>query len=800
MSMLIQLAVRSATGELLVRGTFRTEYRRAADGAAEIVGISSDSRVASLQIDADTLVDIPEDARPEQMRAEFDRATERVLANTQLWVAKRTSPRRDGGAPPPEVAEPPELPDTDAQVIECDRKPLSCTLGLRLKIRAFARDVLPTMGPLEEVFLSVADHEQQRGPQYQGRTATAEDWPRNFRRLHLEFHDVLQHLAEIDRESATEASAWRTVVQQIRHAEHEGALAAARKVWEIEEGRSIIWTPRGISVKIDRGNNVLTLPVIAGYFRPWRSLVVESWTYFEVGLTPTDRVTASAEDIYKRLERDGRIRKRRFGHDVVAETLNEMAVPSGVAHPVYGIYDNGEGVLEECLAPVPIRDEQFTVHEDIKDGLQYEPRVDDFAAWARFAAHFDRYEVLPAMGLSAISPVVHTLRANDRFVPHVWNYSLAHGLGKSTVLIAFSRELWGREQTTGSGIDSRFRMSAVLDGSTVPLCVEEGETLNLRLLGPDLKASAERPIVTRRGSTAMNMVPFGSRCCLFVSGNKLPARSGPLLSRLLAPRFNSSRVEERKRRKPEMDSDFAQLRPIGRALGRTIIRDHPRIDSLLLHIHDLERKITARGAATGDIRRPQAWAVVYAGLETWASAAAFANAPWELLPLSQFIDEVVVPVDNSTYDSEETVVDAFRSWFEMWRAKNVVRSTVIQPSYGSRAEQLERTEEIRGKGSLFVDGYLQVDPKRKIPGYWVTQSLLSEYNKQAATDLCIGSLKELAIAAADQADYGHDQVLEPSGQVKKAEFEATTEFREIRRARAAFVPRDRDAPQEDDGE
>jgi hypothetical protein len=680
-------------------------------------------------------------------------------------------------------------PLTDARLIECDQKPLSCTLETRLRIREFAQVRLPKMGPI----LTLLEDGIQ-GRKLVGRSAVTDEWPGQWRKLHASFHEKLEYLTQLDRGSVTEASAWRMVTIGLQQAEHEGEIQSKRQAWPLEEGRAIVWTPKGISLKIDRGDREIELAVIAGFLKPERSVVVEGWTYFEVLLTPGQRVIASAEDLLKRLERDGRIRKKKLGHDVLVEVLHRMAPDAGAAFPVYGIFADPSGQLAICRSPVPVREEQALAHEELETGLTYQAVGDDLRAYFEFASHFDPYEFFPAMGLSAVGPVAHTLRGNDIFVPHIWHYSLAHGLGKSLVALAFSRQLWGRTPTTGSAINSEFRLSAHLDASAAPQCVEEGENLNLQRLAPDIKTSAERPIVSRRGSTMLTMVPYSSRCSLFVSGNRLAPRSGPTLSRFLAPRFNSGRLVERRERKAEMDAVFGRLRPVGHVLAEAIAQDHPSVSSLLLRIRDAEQAIAATGAAQGDIRRAQMWAVVYVGLEAWARAAANLGVEWSPPPLPEFVARVVVPVDQSTYESEETVVDAFRSWFEIWRTRNVTKVQTIHVAAGRGGrDEFERTEEVRGSGQLFEDGSFQVDPTKKIPGYWITQPLVSEYNRQAVSDLNIGSLKELAVASADQAGISHDLVLDKAGGVRRADFPG-------KRVRAAFVARDREPGLAEGGE
>lgn len=599
--------------------------------------------------------------------------------------------------------------------------------------------------------------------------------------FHERFHEAADSLTRADPETFSWNRVWQSAVMRVTSATWDLRQEARGETWEFEEGRFIRWRPGGVELLIDRGKTQVHVPVITGYLRPERSVTVEGWTYFQTLIAPGQRVTASAEELLKRLERDGRIRKRKLGHDVLIEVLWKMAPDPVAVYPVYGIYALPTGALELCRAPVPVRDEQLKVQEEISDGLAYAPQPSDLQGYADFASHFHPYEVYPVMAMSAISPVAQALRASDVFVPHVWHYALAHGLGKSLTQFVFSRNLWKRVPASGDAVNREFRLSAHLDAGAVPLTIDEAEQLDMRRLGAILKMSVERPIASRRGTTTLTMDAFGARCCLFFNGNRLVPVSGPSLSRFLATRFDSGKQAERKAAKPELDRLVRGLQPVGHALAEKLIVLHPRIESLLEEIRDTEAAIARTGAAQGDIRRPQAWAVAHSGLRVWESVFADFGVKWRAPTVAEFVDQVVVPVDQFTYEGEETVVDAFRSWFESWRARNVTKVTNIEMAGGR--ERYRHDEEIRGAGALFIESELKVDG-RSIPGVWVTKALTDEYNRQAVPDLKIGSLPELAAAAADEAHIPHDSVLDAKGNVKRQSFPQRPSVR------AAFVPRE----------
>jgi hypothetical protein len=602
----------------------------------------------------------------------------------------------------------------------------------------------------------------------------------SYEAVHERLHEIYTSLIQAAPDSATWTGAWFLTKSEFEQLAGDVIRREKSRAWEIEDGKFILWKPNGISLKILRGKEDLIIPVITGFLKPVRSVVVEGWTYFEVFISPTEKVVASNEELFKRLRRDGRIRKKRLGEDVLVEVLWELASQSGTAFPTFGLYQREVREFELVTEPVPVQEHQRTAADKVGNALLYEATKEDLEVFFHFEDHFKPFELYPAMGLTAISPAAYLLRSLGIFVPHAFHWSRAHGLGKSSLASDLSLGVWGREWATGDGLNSEFRLAAELDACCTSVIVDEAEQIDFRRLGAMIKTSCERPIVTRRGTTLLTTVPYASRSVLFLTGNNLPPRSGALLTRFLAPRFDSGLAVERRARKAEYDKLRQQVRPVGKLLATSLKDEFPTAQELLPCIRDLELQISkTAGPVFQDIRRPQMWAVVYAGLQVWARAAKARGLDWKPPSISEFVSKVALPVDYMTFEGKETIVDSFRSWFALWKNRNVSKVTEYHDG-GRRGERTEFREDVRGRGTLFEEEELVVG-KRIVRGVWVTKPLVDEYNKQAAPDLQIGSLRELATVAADDYSIPHELVLDSKD--GKPLHRPTG-----KRARAAFVP------------
>jgi hypothetical protein len=533
-------------------------------------------------------------------------------------------------------------------------------------------------------------------------------------------------------------------------------------VWAWSGARSIVWTKRGILVRWNRGDHIEETPVIAGHVRPIRQIDLDGDIFFEVHL---DRIiVTTAVGLLKILDAEAKIHAHGPVRDVLPQVLLHFAPDPIKAHPTFGVYD-AAGALEICSAPMPVQKEQEIAWRQIGDVItRGDARPDEWGAYAELLELVHPYEVLPAMGMGAIAPFAFTLRKRGIIVPHVWHYSTETGLGKSLIAEAFSQKLWGRPSITGDALNSNFRFAALLDGAGVPLWVEEGEKLDVKLRGADLKAVSEREIVDKRGTQDLGMITYSARSVLVFTGNAFPFESSSVLARFVAPRFDGSMQRARQANKDKADALRERLAPIGGALVRSAVAATPRTDELLARIRMTEGEIRVAYPGTfQDVRRAQVWAVVYAGLEMWSRAFAAAGVSWRAPTIPVFVHDVVLPIERYTYEGVQGPIDAFRSWWKMWRVRFRDKHDVP-----------------RGRDEIWCDEDLDVGGVA-VSGTWVTKAVLEEYNHQAAPDMKVASLPELARSAASAHRIPHHLVLDPAGGGKVKRIGMSTQ-------RAAFVP------------
>jgi hypothetical protein len=588
--------------------------------------------------------------------------------------------------------------------------------------------------------------------------------------------DILEHL-QLGGDNPSRARFTKSYVESlIAEFPPDSATDAPSNEWEISKSRRIRWTPQGIDLIVKHGDHEEDIPVVFGYVRPLQQVDLDGDNFFKVKL---DReIIVTAEALRKRLDREAKTVAHGHANDVLNHVLLHFAPTPMKAHATFGVYEDEGGKLDLCTDPMAPLQEEGTALREMREAIACEPRPEDLAAYMELATLFHPYEVYPTMALSAIAPFAMRLRAHDVIVPHVYNHSLESGLGKSFVLECFSERLYGRKSVPGDTLDSPYRFGAFIDSACTPLWIEEGEKLDYRKLGATLKSASEREIALQRGTQDLGMTTYRSRAVLMITGNAFPVKSGSVLARFIAPKFDAMQRTRRKTNKRKADELRAQLRPIGVALAREAVAAYGTMADLVARIHVLETEVTRAYRGTfQDVRRPQAWAVVLMGLRMWELLFRKHGIVWAPPSVEAFLRDVVLPVEASTYEGAESHLESFRSFFAMWRVKNrIVRSGGI--------------EDIRGEGEIWKQDTADVADVQ-IPGVWVTKPILDEYNRQALPDMQISSLKSLGQMAADTWAIPRKIVLDKDGEEAKVErFDKKTE-------RAVFVPEGAPAPEEE---
>jgi hypothetical protein len=604
-------------------------------------------------------------------------------------------------------------------------------------------------------------------------------------------------LAEVYERTRDMRAAGREVATA--HCLPEDGFGAPLEVdFEIGNGRVVRWTPNLVSlifVRHDRrsGEKKATpIEVIPGLFRPLRRLRVEGETYYTVEFGPGIVRTGTFEDLFGRLEKtEGRVLARAYGHDVVAQLLYRFCKTTEDGWPTYGFYPAADGTLVEARTPTPVKDEQERIAEQVAAAVAFEPKPGELAAYSRFAGFYEPWEILPLLGLAAISPFALAMRQQKVLIPHVLSWSHEHNVGKSTAALAVSDKAFGREHVSASTLNSEFRYPANSDACCGPLTVEEAEQFNWDRWGGDLKTAAESPLITKRGGTSLAQRSYLSRGVLFFSANFAGIVSGPALVRFFVLHYAEGKARERRSRSPAYNAAFAELRPVGPSVARGIINLYPTVTALLRAIDSTADAIVTECSAQHvdlhDPRRPRSWAATWIGLQAWASLASDLGDEFPLPDLPTFVRDVVARVEAETFEGEVTPLAGFRSWFESYKVAGVSRRFEVRTYMDRRSGEELGTirpmeiDSVRGEGRSYEDGSFEL-LGMKLPGDWVTKGLLDLYNReQQRPDLRFTSLRDLMLAGFREADLSESAGLDPDGKVPRHE------FRHSGRQRAAFV-------------
>ncbi len=484
--------------------------------------------------------------------------------------------------------------------------------------------------------------------------------------------------------------------------------------------------------------------VVDGHIEILEHLKVDGDSYWHLK-TEEERLL-SFRGIKRELTEEGRVLDRRNLDDVLAAMLR--AGPAArESHATFGVYSK-DGSLEICTDPVPVKAEQEKAWEMIGALVDRGVVPEELEAYRSMLDFWHPWEVLPAFGLGIMAPFSLLLRERKILVPHLFNWAPEMDLGKSITAMIASDRLWGLEHISGPGLNSEFRLASQLDAICLPRAVEEAERLKASLW-PTLKESAERRLADKRGTPDLGMVDYWSRSVLLLTGNSLPISTESVLKRFLVNRFDSGSRLERKSQSTEVDTSFNELQPIGFQLLRWAVEKWPTEEALLYVFKGFEDDIRKAESKWASPKRPQVWACVYLGLRIFEEGCRRTGVAWKVPPIEIFVKEIVTRVESATWQMRRSHVERFHSWLEMYMARNEI--TV--------REGEETRTVVRGEGKIFRPDTLEVK-KERVPGYWVTSSLLDEYNRMADGEERIPTLAELAKQAADYRGLPYEDVLD----------------------------------------
>jgi len=427
----------------------------------------------------------------------------------------------------------------------------------------------------------------------------------------------------------------------------------------------------------------------------------------------------------------GVLNKNRFDDCLNAIFLD---LPQKTGHATFGVYEKNKK-LELCLDVMPLRDIQKRVNLRGQQAITEEITKEKIKPYIDVLNHWHPYEVLPSMGASGIAPLALMIRKKGKLVPILWNFSPVSHLGKSTVQKIFSLYLFSIFPVTGDAIDSKYRLSSVLDGICGYQVIDEAERINYNQLEGIIKESPENYICNIRGTPDQGVIQYLSRALIGVNSNRFRINNETVLVRILKIEFDTSVVGNRAGNETEVEKlteTISELYPIGWRLIEIYLDEiQHSTDVLLERISKHEKAFKKLYKNFIDPRRATAWATIYEGLKVWEFATKKFGVEWHVPSYEEYVEKVIDKIETTTRETGETPIDDFMHWWEMWKTLHVDR---VRDDEGF-------IDTPKGIGVLWDEKTL--DWKGEIHyGDVITGAILREYKKEKESK--IDSLADIA--------------------------------------------------------
>jgi len=524
----------------------------------------------------------------------------------------------------------------------------------------------------------------------------------------------------------------------------------------------------------ENGDKVKETPktVITGLFRINRRYDIDGATFFDVSTERRLKVV-SMDSLLKLLKSEGKVVKSSMLSDVVsAIASNVKEVEKG--HSAIGIYEKEDGGLEVCLSPIPITDEQQIVQLELKDAINYKARREDIERYVTYMGFFYPHEMLPVLGSAVMSPFSQIIKLLHIIFPILYLWGKHKNIGKSITVRTFTQGLYGLSMASADRLQSEFRFNEIMDSACLPRGFDEGEKLNFDKMVV-IREACENPLISSRGKPDLTQVRYHSRLTPIFTGNDVKAKRPETLKRMFIIHFNEYRTESE-----EYEANSKKIRDLLKNLkpvGFELMRFSCQVIKTKENLYNLIRAITNRLTEVykfEDVTKSESWSVVYLGLVLWHRFCKKHGIDWKLPTPAEFAEKVIRRIEGSTWGEVEEAAIAFRDWFEGWLVKNTVNE---------KDETGLAMKQIKGEGKIIKSGFIENSKGEKIFGYWITNTVLQEYTRDArAMDLPpITNLKRLAESVSQTFDIPIDKIAdEDTGKRKKLS-------EEIQRA-ATFIP------------
>ncbi len=502
-------------------------------------------------------------------------------------------------------------------------------------------------------------------------------------------------------------------------------------------------------------------------------------------------------DILKLLDKDNRIRQGKEVKDVLATVLGERSPPCQTGYPTYGIYEKEDGTLEAALSPLTPKPSQRRIHDPL-DFYTREFTKEELQDYINIEQYFHPYEILPATGLALAAPFALVLRTHGIHVPHLWHWNPKSDLGKTLIMWIMSRRLFGIPfDVQGSNLNTpnNYKLLLPVDSIGNLLTVEEAAFIHM-VLFQDLKAFSNNRIAGERGMREGGGAStiYLARAILGFTTNVPPPGEPTTLKRILVVRFDETQRRARRAKSTELDKIYGKLQPIGCGIINLVMKTFKQrpLQEWLDIIYDFKEKISAAYDHWQSVERPEMWAVVYFGLTLRELACKEKGVDWKVPDIKTFVEQVVVPIESSTWELKQEHLEIYMDALSRWRAKNTMRVLVHKITEGVEAygqvfeAEKDRdawVEEVKGGGELWLAKVEDYEDKR-IPGVWHTKAMLDEINGTGIpVEAQMRVLRELGVQVAADSEFPIEFIAGADGRGRLVRFRKGQKPK-----RAIFIP------------
>jgi len=408
--------------------------------------------------------------------------------------------------------------------------------------------------------------------------------------------------------------------------------------------------------------------IYSGPFRPIERLLIDG-TYVYRYKSDFEDID-NLKNIFEKMKMSGGVLSKNLLEDCVSAVCSKLPTKTGHATP--GVYVNDEK-MKLCLKEsMPIRDEQKTIKNRTMETFEQPLTKEYLQPYFELLPHWHPYEIYPSMGISVMSPFALEFRKRHILVVVIWHHSPIPRLGKSTVIRIFSYKLFNIYPTSGDGIDSKFRFASAVDSINCFKLIDEANAVNWDYLQDLLKSFPENYICSSRGNQELKLSDYKSRAVLGITTNTFKPTSKSMLARIFKIEFDGTKVSTRGGNKDQVNKlrdTISKLEPIGwRLVELELERYDFDYNALLKQIEEYRNKISDLYPDISDPRRLNSWAIIYEGLKLWEYASIKYGCEWRAPTLEVFINDVVKKIELFGEESEESPLNDFLDWWEMWKA------------------------------------------------------------------------------------------------------------------------------------